>query len=161
MNIKEFNFKYQEYSTHEQLETQDYVLLQKALEATKLAFAPYSKFLVGAAALLANGETVVGSNQESASFPAGICAERALLASAAQLFPNVPVVTMAVAYNNLKGTSNTPASPCGFCRQVMTEYESRMHQPMRLILAGTSGPVFVIPSIAHLLPLAFQLDAVE
>ncbi|TKK68972.1 cytidine deaminase [Ilyomonas limi] len=161
MVIRDFGFQFEEYSSAAQLSGQDKLLLQKASEATKSAYAPYSQFLVGAAALLANNEIVTGSNQENASFPAGICAERALLASAAQLFPNVAVKVMAVTYHHLKGSSDTPVTPCGLCRQVMTEYELRMDMPMRLILSGTTGPVFVIPSIAMLLPLAFQLGVTE
>lgn len=158
MQIRQLGFQFEEYESCDQLPVQDKTLLQKAREATLNAYAPYSHFLVGAAALLANSEIVTGSNQESASFPTGICAERALLASAAQLFPNVAVKAMAVTYNNLKGSSETPATPCGFCRQVMAEYELRMNKPMRLILSGTSGNVFVVPSITLLLPLAFNLE---
>ena len=161
MEIRQFSFQFEEYSSDDQLPEEDRLLLQKAHAATQLAYAPYSQFLVGAAALLANGEIVAGSNQESAAFPAGICAERALLASAAQLFPNTAVKTMAVTYNNLKGSSNIPTTPCGFCRQVMVEYELRMEMPMRLILSGTSGPIYVIPSVSKLLPLSFHLDAME
>ena len=161
MIIKNISFQIEEYSADDQLAELDRWLLQKAREATKNAYAPYSQFLVGAAALLANGEVVTGSNQENASFPTGICAERALLASAAQLFPHVAVQTMAVSYNNLKGSSNLPVTPCGFCRQVMAEYELRTSTPMRLLLSGTTGIVLVIPSIAVLLPLAFQLGAME
>jgi cytidine deaminase len=161
MNIRQFSFEFEEYSSDDQLAEEDRMLLQKARSATQNAYAPYSKFHVGAAALLVNNEIVIGSNQENASFPSGICAERALLASAAQLFPNIAIKTMAVTYNNLKGSSNIPVTPCGFCRQVMAEFELRMNTPMRIILAGTSGIVIIIPSIAKLLPLAFQLEAIE
>jgi cytidine deaminase len=161
MNIRHFSFEFEEYSSADQLAEDDRMLLQMARNATQNAYAPYSKFQVGAAAMLVNNEIVIGSNQENASFPSGICAERALLASAAQLFPNVAVKTIAVTYNNLKGSSNTPVTPCGFCRQVMAEFESRMQTPMRIILSGTSGSIIVIPSITMLLPLAFQLEATE
>ena len=161
MNVKHFGFDFEEYSSADQLAEEDRLLLQEARNATQNAYAPYSKFLVGAAALLMNNEIVTGSNQENASFPAGICAERALLASLAQLFPNVAVKTMAVTYNNLKGNSDTPASPCGFCRQVMAEYELRTNTPMRLLLAGSTGSVYVISSISMLLPLTFQLNVIE
>ena len=161
MNIRHVSFEFEEYNSDDQLAEDDRMLLQKARNATQNAYAPYSKFQVGAAAMLVNNEIVTGSNQENASFPSGICAERALLASAAQLFPNVAVKTMAVTYNNLKGISNTPVTPCGFCRQVMAEFESRMHAPIRVILAGISGNVIVIPSVSMLLPLAFQLEAIE
>jgi cytidine deaminase len=161
MNLKKFSFEFEEYDSDNQLIEADRMLLQRARIATQNAYAPYSKFHVGAAALLENKEIVTGSNQENASFPSGICAERALLASTAQLFPNIGVKAMAVTYNNFKGNSNTPVTPCGFCRQVMAEYELRMKTPMRLILAGISGNIIVIPSVAKLLPLAFQLEATE
>jgi len=161
MNIRHFSFEFEEFDSDDQLTEDDRMLLEKARLATQNAYAPYSKFHVGAAAFLINNEIVTGSNQENASFPSGICAERALLASAAQLFPNVAVKALAVSYNNLNGNSNTPATPCGFCRQVMAEYESRMSTPIRLILGGFTGNVIVIPSIAMLLPLAFQLEATE
>ena len=158
MNIKQFDFHFEEYESDDQLKEEDYQILQKARKATQQAYAPYSGFLVGAAAILVNGETITGSNQENASFPAGICAERSLLASAAQFFPNVAIQTIAVSYNNLKGKSNKPISPCGFCRQVMTEYETRLSISMRLILSGLKGEVYIIPSVSILLPLAFHLD---
>src|SRR3954447_14835939 len=161
MNIRHFSFEFEEYSSDDQLTENDGMILQKARNATQNAYAPYSKFNVGAAALLVNNEIVMGSNQENASFPSGICAERALLASSAQLFPNVAIKAMAVTYNNLKGSSNSPVTPCGFCRQVMAEYELRTNTPIRLILSGSSGTVIVIPAITMLLPLAFQLEAVE
>jgi cytidine deaminase len=161
MVIRNFSFQFEEYNSDDLLAEQDRWLLQKARAATKNAYAPYSQFLVGAAALLANNEIVTGSNQENASFPTGICAERVLLASAAQLYPNVAVNTMAVSYSNLKGSSDVPVTPCGLCRQVMTEYELRMNTPMRLILSGTTGTVLIIPSLSNLLPLAFQLGVME
>jgi cytidine deaminase len=161
MDIKEFGFQFEEYSSDNELGEEDKLLLHTARIATNKAYAPYSKYLVGAAALLANNEIVTGSNQENASFPTGICAERSLLATAAQVFPNIAVKSIAVSYINLKGESNTPVSPCGFCRQVMAEYEMRMETPMRVILSGATGKVFVIPSISMLLPLAFQLSVVE
>src|SRR5438874_13316646 len=106
MSIRQFSFEFDEYDSDDQLTEDDRMLLEKARQATQNAYAPYSKFHVGAAALLINNEIVTGSNQENASFPSGICAERALLASAAQLFPNVAVKAMAVSYNNLNGISN-------------------------------------------------------
>lgn len=161
MSTRHFEFEFEEYVSDDQLPEQDRLLLQKAREATRLSYAPYSKFQVGAAARLLNNEVVTGSNQENASFPSGICAERALLASAAQLFPHTGIQAMAVSYNNLNGKSDTPITPCGFCRQVMAEHELRFNIPMRLILSGITGKIFVIPSISMLLPLAFQQDVFE
>lgn len=155
---KEYKFNFEVYDSIDDLPQEDATLLRGAIEATNDAYAPYSNFHVGAKAKLANGEFISGSNQENASFPVGICAERTLLSAAASLHPNVPIKAMAVTYNNLNGESCRPVSPCGMCRQVLVEYEARAKQPMRLILAGKEGNVFVINKVADLLPLGFSAD---
>lgn len=144
------------FDSENELDKSDYELILSARNAATIAYAPYSGFFVGAAALLSNQEIVTGSNQENASFPSGICAERSLLATAAQLYPNIPIRSMAVTYINSKGKSDTPASPCGFCRQVLAEFENRVQYPIRLVLCGSSGQVLVIPKSSLLLPLAFS-----
>ncbi len=155
---KRHSFEFEEYIAEYELDKTDLSLLLCAREATKKAYAPYSKFLVGAAALLANNEIVTGSNQENASYPAGICAERALLASSAQLFPQVPVITLAITYNNLLNESDKPITPCGFCRQVIAEQEIRFNQSMRLILCGKKGAVYIFPKASMLLPFGFGIQ---
>jgi cytidine deaminase len=102
-----------------------------------------------------NGETVTGSNQENASYPAGICAERVLLSTASSQFPGIGIKTIAISYNNLKGKSDSPVSPCGICRQSLVEFEQRFGHPVRIILAGMQGKVQVIESAVSLLPLTF------
>ncbi len=149
------HFEFEVFDSIDQLATADKELLLSARKVTEKAYAPYSEFLVGAVAKLSNGEMVSGTNQENASYPVGICAERVLLASAAMLHPNVPVSTMAIAYHNLKGVSDKPVSPCGMCRQSLHEYEERTKQPMRLILSGMNGKVFIIENAGLLLPLSF------
>lgn len=158
MKENKFKFTYQLFDSEEELAQNDYELVLLARNAAKIAYAPYSGFFVGAAAILSNKEVVTGSNQENASYPTGICAERSLLATAAQLYPNVPILTMAVTYINSKGKSDTPASPCGFCRQVLTEFESRVEHSIRLILCGSSGRVIIVPKSSLLLPLGFSPD---
>lgn len=153
---RQYNFTYFILESESDLSDQDRALLIKARNAAALAYAPYSGFKVGAAAILKNDEIVTGSNQENASYPAGICAERSLLASAAQLHPETPIVTMAISYINTRGNSETPVTPCGFCRQVLTEFESRVSHPIRLIIGGISGEIYVIPQSSALLPLAFS-----
>ncbi|MEO8770172.1 MAG: cytidine deaminase [Ferruginibacter sp.] len=155
MKKEEVRFGYDVYESSTDLSPEDASLLKAAREVTAKAYAPYSNFLVGAVAKLNNGETVSGTNQENASYPVGICAERALLASAAMLQTNVPIQTMAIAYDNLNGESDHPASPCGMCRQYISEYETRTNQPIRLILSGMKGKVFVIEKASQLLPLSF------
>ncbi len=148
-------WNYNPYETIEELNEQDAILLKKAREVTKNAYAPYSKFYVGAIAKLNNGELLEGTNQENASYPVGICAERALLSTAASLFPNVPIDTLAISYFNEKGDSSNPISPCGMCRQVLLEYEGRVNQSMRIILGGQSGKVYIVEKAGMLLPLSF------
>lgn len=155
MNHQEYKFAFEVYESAAQLKEEDAMLLKRAKEATELAYAPYSHFRVGAIAKLKNGETVIGTNQENASFPVGICAERVLLSSAAILYPNTAIETIAISYNNTKGESGHPISPCGICRQSLLEYELRVKQPIRLILGGLTGKVYVISQASALLPLSF------
>lgn len=155
MNREEFQFNYEVYDSVNDLAEADAQLLKEARETTAAAYAPYSKFNVGAVARLVNGELVVGTNQENASYPVGICAERVLLASAATIHPNVAIDTMAISYHNTQGKSAHPISPCGMCRQSLVEYEERMNQPIRLILSGMEGKVVVIEKANSLLPLSF------
>ena len=156
MNKKEaYQFTYEVYDSVDELSKEDAWLVNEAREVTSAAYAPYSNFNVGAVAKMANGEIVAGTNQENASYPVGICAERVLLSSAATLYPNVPVDTIAISYNNNNGESSHPISPCGMCRQSLVEYEERMKQPIRLLLSGMEGKVFIIQKANMLLPLSF------
>lgn len=155
MQEDKFEFSYKVYDSIDELPAEQQLLLQQAREVSARAYAPYSHFKVGAAALLTNGEIVAGTNQENASFPAGLCAERVLLSSISSLFPEVPVVTIAISYQSDHQKSDHPISPCGICRQSLQEYESRGHHPIQLILSGQTGRIYVINSISHLLPLAF------
>ncbi len=155
MQENKFEFSYAVYNDISELNEKDAWLLNEARTITEQAYAPYSNFHVGAVAMLANGEVVAGTNQENASYPVGICAERVLLASAAMIHTNVPVETMAIAYHNLNGESNHPVSPCGMCRQYISEYEERMKQPIRLILSGMKGKVIILEKAGQLLPLSF------
>ena len=157
------SFGYEIYDDISELHKEDAALLEEARKTTQKAYAPYSNFLVGAAALFNNGEKVFGTNQENASYPVGICAERVLLASASMLQTDEPIKTMAISYNNLSrvGGSDRPISPCGMCRQSLAEYEDRTSQPMRLILSGMEGKVIVIESASQLLPFSFGTDSMK
>lgn len=155
MNKEEYRFAFEVYNSIDELESQDAWLVNEAREVTQAAYAPYSNFNVGAVAKLANGEIVAGTNQENASYPVGLCAERVLLSSAATLYPNIPIETMAISYNNMNGESNHPISPCGICRQSLSEYEERMKKPIRLILSGMGGKVYIVEKSSDLLPLSF------
>ncbi|MBD0368699.1 MAG: cytidine deaminase [Flavisolibacter sp.] len=158
MQENKFEFNYRVYNNINELPEEQQWLLNEAREVTNQAYAPYSNFQVGAVARLVNGKIVAGSNQENASFPVGLCAERVLLASVASLFPKVPIDSIAISYKSPHQKSDHPISPCGICRQSLQEFESRVNHPVQLILGGMEGPVYVIDKVSHLLPLAFTSE---
>ncbi|MBR1394086.1 MAG: cytidine deaminase [Prevotella sp.] len=130
-------------------------LVELAIEATSRSYAPYSRFHVGAALLLDNGVEIIGCNQENAAFPAGLCAERSAIFAAGAQYPNVPVKMIAIAARTPGGQLQaTPVSPCGTCRQVLIETETRFRQPVRILLYG-SECVYAVDSIKSLMPLSF------
>ena len=158
MKEGKFEFNYKVYENIAELPEEQQWLLNEAREVTSNAYAPYSKFQVGAVARMANGEIIAGSNQENASFPVGLCAERVLLASISSLFPRIPIDTIAISYKSENHKSDHPISPCGICRQSLQEFEGRVKHPVQLILGGMEGPVYVIDSASRLLPLAFTSE---
>ena len=153
---KKYSFDFEEYNSINDLSKEDAQLLRDAQNATKIAYAPYSNFLVGAMAMLTNGKKVAGSNQENASYPVGLCAERVLLSAASSIYPGVPIDTIAISYDGESVHSNRPISPCGICRQTLVEYETRFQHPIRLILGGKEGKIFIIPKASMLLPFGFS-----
>ncbi len=155
---KDYSFSVDVYESAEMLPAEDALLLTKAQEATANAYAPYSEFQVGAVAKMINGELLSGTNQENASYPIGICAERVLLSAASSVFPGIAIDTIAISYNNLHGESDHPIAPCGVCRQSLHEYEERLNHPIRLILGGKKGKIYVVEQAGQLLPLAFTKD---
>ena len=158
MKNEKFRFSFQVYDSIDELMKDDADLLRKARKVTQFAYAPYSNFKVGAYAKLVNGKAVSGSNQENAAFPAGICAERTLLSTASSLYPGVGIKTIAISYDNIKGKSTRPISPCGICRQSFFEFQERTKNPIRIILSGLEGKVQIIENAANLLPLVFGAD---
>jgi cytidine deaminase len=161
MQKKDHIFSFGVYDSITELSAEDACLLSEAQKSTGLAYAPYSQFRVAAVARLQNGRLVTGTNQENASYPAGICAERVLLSTVTSMFSAPIIETIAISYQNGKGQSNHPISPCGICRQSLQEYAQRTGHPIRLVLGGMSGKVFVIPSASALLPLAFTSDELQ
>lgn len=149
---------YKIYDSEAGLPPEDQELLVHARRALENSYSPYSRFKVGVAARLANGEMFGGSNYENASYPLCICAEQSVLASAASRFPGVAIVALAVVVQSPKKAVDKPAAPCGGCRQVICETEQRNKQAIRLILQGETGPVYVFDKGADLLPLAFGAD---
>lgn len=130
-------------------------LVEMAIDATNRSYAPYSNFHVGAAVRLRNGVLIPGCNQENAAFPVTLCAERTALFAAGAQYPDEPVDMLAIAARSPEGElQEEPVSPCGSCRQVIIETETRFKQPVRLLLYGRRC-IYVIDSIKQLMPLTF------
>jgi cytidine deaminase len=160
--IQHLSFEYEVYTSSDQLSKEDAFLLQQARIITAQSYAPYSKFHVGAAALLTNGEIITGTNQENASYPVAICAERVLLSALSSRFPGAAVTTMAISFHNHKNNkSRHPISPCGMCRQALVEHQFHFGQTIRLILSGQEGEVYLIKDASSLLPLGFSADDMQ
>lgn len=131
-------------------------LVEVAIEATNRSYAPYSKFHVGAAVRLDNGVEIIGCNQENAAYPSGLCAERTALFAAGAQYPDVPVCMLAIAARGTNGEmEEEPVGPCGSCRQVIIESETRAKAPIRILLYGKKY-VYVIDGIKELMPLTFS-----
>lgn len=131
-------------------------LMEKASEARDRAYAPYSKFNVGAALLLDNNEIITGNNQENASYPSGLCAERTAIYYAGSQYPNAKIVRMAIIAGSQTKPTDSPIPPCGACRQAIAEYEVKQDTPIELYFMGETGKVVKSKSLANLLPLLFD-----
>lgn len=151
MNKKILTIEFEEWEQDWQLPESDYQLLEKAREAASTAYSPYSKFKVGAAILLENGEIVQGSNQENSSYPVGTCAERAALFYASARYPGVKMLAIAVS-----AETGEPVPPCGMCRQALLEYETIQQSDIPVIMGGRTGKIWKTSSIHALLPLQFD-----
>ena len=145
------------YDSYLELDTEAVQLIDAAKTATKSSYAPYSKFNVGAAVLLKNGEIILGSNQENAAYPSGLCAERVALFYANTKYPDIPVTAIAITTSANSIFFDKAAPPCGACRQVMVETENRFNHPMKVYLAG-KNQVNVIEEAGQLLPLSFDSE---
>lgn len=153
MNI---NSILQIYESSEELSEIEQKLVEIAYSQAKTAYAPYSKFRVGCAILLKNGKIVGGSNQENASFPAGICAERTALSTAASLFPEIPPTKIVIVVNGKEYQVVGVAAPCGICRQSIQETETKFKQSIEIIFPGNNGCFYKAKNIESLLPLSFK-----
>lgn len=131
-------------------------LMDSAVNTRKNAYAPYSNFYVGAAVLLANGEIVTGSNQENASYPSGLCAERVAVFQASSQFPGEQILCIAISATSRNYVVSRPVAPCGNCRQSIAEYENKQGTPITLLFMGETGEIIQCQSLADILPLAFN-----
>lgn len=130
-------------------------LMKKAIEVREKAYAVYSNFKVGAAVRLKSGTICVGSNQENAAYPSGLCAERVAVYQASALFPNEIIESIAITGTALEPT-DSPVSPCGACRQALSEYEVKQKSPISVYFMGAKGKVIKTDSIKDLLPFLFD-----
>lgn len=151
-----FSIAYKEYSGTDQLTAEDKILLDEAWAACESAYAPYSKFHVGASVRLANELIFKGNNQENAAYPSGICAERVAVFSASATYPGIPIKSIAVVAKTDVFNLSNPVTPCGACRQVIAEYEMLSGEPIRILLQGNTDKIWIIDGIANLLPLMFH-----
>jgi len=131
-------------------------LMVQAVKARETAYAPYSNFCVGAAILLDNGEMITGSNQENASYPSGLCAERTAIYYAHAKYPEAIIKSLALTASSQNKTTLDPVPPCGACRQAIAEYEMKQKQPIEIYFMGAQGKVAKSQSLANLLPLIFD-----
>ncbi|MDO4789728.1 MAG: cytidine deaminase [Porphyromonas sp.] len=155
MNQRQITIPYH-LCSNDELTDVERALVAKAKEAAQRAYAPYSGFHVGAAVLLSNGEMVSGSNQENAAYPSGICAERTTLFYANAKYPESSVEALAIVAIH-KGEVVPSISPCGACRQVMSEVSYRYGKPYKVILAGKDSSI-VLEDNRMLLPFTFSGD---
>ncbi len=144
------------FDSIKELSTPIQSLMQEAITIRKSAYAPYSQFKVGAALLLENGEIIVGSNQENAAYPSGLCAERVAIFQAGSLYPKTKIIAMAISAASDNNTTSAPIPPCGSCRQSIAEYEIKQNTPIEIYFMGEIGSIYKSDSLKNLLPLLFD-----
>ena len=158
--MQEFKIYFEELLDRKELHKDEFILLQKAEQTLHNAYAPYSKFKVGASLLLENGSFVVGNNQENASFPCGICAERVALFASRSNNPNLKIVKIAITTQSEEFNIQEPIAPCGLCRQVLLEYEEEQKQSIEVFLFNESK-ILKFNQAKDLLPLHFSEDRLK
>lgn len=159
--VKQLLISYEEFNSEEELDAKDRELFAKAKAAAQLAYAPYSRFKVGCALLLENGDVISGNNQENAAYPLGLCAERVAFFNAGANHKGIKILQAAIyAESELFKVTNA-ISPCGACRQAMSEYENNQLNPIPLLMGGQAGPLIKTSSVADLLPLVFSKSSLN
>ena len=144
------------FETIQELPTDIQNLMHEAVEIRKTAYAPYSHFKVGTAILLDNGEIILGSNQENAAYPSGLCAERVAVFYAGAKYPEAKILKMAISAASDNTTTSAPIPPCGACRQSLAEYEIKQNTPIEIYFMGEIGSIYKSDSLKNLLPLLFD-----
>jgi cytidine deaminase len=161
INIKMANqvlqINYQSFYNTEDLQSADATLLIAARKAVLDAYNPYSKFYVGCAILMNNEKIITGFNIENAAYSVCICAERTALGAAITQYPQAKILGMAISTYQHQQPNNTPAFPCGVCRQFISECEDRNIEKFPIIVGGQSGVIHIFESIKDLLPFSFGM----
>ena len=147
---------FSEYDSLDELPKDIQNLMDQAVEIRKKAYAPYSQFRVGAALLLDNGKVVLGSNQENAAYPSGLCAERVAIFYAGSRYPEAKILKMAITAASDTNQTKAPIPPCGSCRQSIAEYEIKQETPIEIYFMGEIGEVYQSASLKNLLPFMFD-----
>lgn len=158
MNVLNFNISYETYDDIAALSDADQLLCKRAEEALKTSYSPYSKFRVGTAIQLLDGEIVLGSNQENVAYPSGLCAERVALFAIGALKPKAAIKTMAITAHTDNFEIKNPVTSCGACLQVMAEFEQRQQSPISVIFYCLNGKIIKVNGIKSLLPFVFVED---
>jgi len=155
--MKQINIELETYETLQDLTRNDRTLVEAALKRLGTGHAPYSQFHVSAACESADGEIWIGTNQENASYPVGICAERVALSVSNMQAPGQAIRSMAIVYRDPSGRHHDPLAPCGMCRQALSEQTQRQEAPIRLLLSNEKGATWICADANSLLPLSFSL----
>ena len=155
MEQKEIHITYSQFGSVEEMNAEDRELVSESIEAMSGAYAPYSHFHVGAAVRLSNGQIVRGANQENAAFPSGLCAERTAMFAASSKYPDKDMLSIAIAGGVHGRLGSTPASPCGACRQVMAQYQTKSGKPMSIIMVA-DGKILKFEKGDDVLPMIFK-----
>lgn len=156
MNKVTITTNFDVFETIQELPTDIQNLMHEAVAIRKTAYAPYSHFKVGAAILLDNGEIILGSNQENAAYPSGLCAERVAVFYAGAKYPEAKILKMAISAASDNTTTRAPIPPCGACRQSLAEYEIKQNTPIEIYFMGEIGSIYKSDSLKNLLPLLFD-----
>lgn len=156
--MKKINLKtsFDVFETFDELPLEIQEVFHRAIEVRKNAYAPYSEFEVGVAILLENGKIVIGSNQENAAYPSGLCAERVAIFSAGAIYPSVKIKALVITATSRKSINTEPIPPCGACRQAIAEYELKQEEAIEIYFMGAEGKIILAKSIKDLLPLLFD-----
>lgn len=144
------------FDTFQELPDDIQDLMRQAVEIRKKAYAPYSKFRVGAALLLDNGKIILGSNQENAAYPSGLCAERVAIYHAGSIYPDAKILKMVITAASDTNQTQAPIPPCGSCRQSIAEYEIKQDTPIEIYFMGETGAIYQSASLKNLLPFMFD-----